>query len=171
MISDFIYLGVLISALVVVIAAAISDWRKYKIPNYFSILLILLYPVVVLTSPIPIDWLYSIGVTVIVFAIGFTLFAAGLFGGGDVKIITALALWSGPPLLLTFLIGTVLAGGLLVIVVIAKFAVHYASETGGLFNGARKAVRSKTPVPYGVAIAVGSLPVFYTYIKNSSFLG
>ncbi len=171
MISDFIYLGVLISALVVVIAAAVSDWQKYKIPNYFSILLISLYPIVVLTSPTEINWLFSIVMTAIVFAVGFALFAAGLFGGGDVKIITALALWSGPSLLLTFLIGTVLAGGLLVIVVIAKFAFHYASETGGLISGARKAVRSKTPVPYGVAIAVGSLPVFYFYIKNSSFVG
>jgi Flp pilus assembly protein protease CpaA len=64
----------------------------------------------------------------------------------------------------------VLAGGVLVFVVIIREALRQMEDTGGFFKGARAAVRTKTPVPYGVAIAVGSLPIFVFFIQNSGFL-
>ncbi|WP_025899441.1 A24 family peptidase [Sneathiella glossodoripedis] len=151
--------------------AAYSDWRHYKIPNYFSLILILLYPAFILTSPVETNWVYSLIVGLITFIVGFSLFAAGLFGGGDVKLITALSLWAGTSFILTFLVSMVLAGGVLVFVVIIREALRQMDETSGFFKGARAAIRTKTPVPYGVAIAAGSLPFFVFFIKNSSFVG
>ncbi len=162
---------VLVVALLVTGFAAFSDWKHYKIPNYLSLILILLYPVFILTSPVEISWIYSIAVAVATFVVGFALFAMGLFGGGDVKLITALSLWAGTELILTFLVSMVLAGGVLVFVVIIREALRQMDDKGGFFKGARAAVRTKTPVPYGVAIAVGSLPIFVFFIQNSGFLG
>lgn len=150
--------------------AAYSDWKKYTIPNYLSLILIILYPVFILTSPLEISWPFSLIVAAIAFVVGFALFAMGLFGGGDVKLITALCLWAGTSFILTFLVSMVLAGGFLVLVVIIREALKQMTDKGGFINGARAAIRTKTPVPYGVAIAIGSLPIFYFYIKNSSFL-
>lgn len=167
----YIYIAVTLAALAMSLYAAYSDWRRYTIPNFISLIVIALYPVAVLTAPGEIDWLFSLLTAAIVFAVGFTLFAVGFLGGGDVKIFTALSLWSGPALILPFLVAVVLAGGILVFVVIAREAIKQAPEKGGFFRGARSAVKSKTPVPYGVAIAFGSLFIFFSYLNAASILG
>ena len=171
MLISILNIGVLVVAVLTTGFAAYSDWKKYTIPNYLSLILIILYPVFVLTSPIEISWTFSLIIAAITFVVGFALFALGLFGGGDVKLITALSLWAGTSYILTFLVFMVLAGGLLVLVVIIREALKQMTDKGGFIRGARSAIRTKTPVPYGVAIAIGSLPIFIFYIKNSSFLG
>jgi prepilin peptidase CpaA len=81
----------------------------------------------------------------LVFGLFAGLFALGMIGGGDVKLLTALALWLPPMLLIKMLVLMVLAGGLLSIAMIAwKFA--------------RKS-KAAGEVPYGVAIAAATLIV------------
>ena len=48
--------------------------------------------------------------------LGFALFAAGLFGGGDAKLMAAAALWLGWSTGTSVLVFTALAGGVLAIV-------------------------------------------------------
>ncbi|WP_169569736.1 A24 family peptidase [Sneathiella limimaris] len=172
MLLDAIYLISVFAALSAALYAAYSDWKAFTIPNAISIVLVVLFPIAVLTAPQEIDWIISLATFGVVFIVGFLLFALGVFGGGDVKLIAALSLWSGLAYIIPFLIVTVLSGGLLVFVVIIREALRKTKAEDLSFNaGVRSALRSKTPVPYGVAIAIGSLPIFYFYIKNSGFAG
>ncbi len=77
------------------------------------------------------------------------LFAIRAMGGGDVKLLTALALWIEPSLFLKLLILMTLLGGVLTIVV---GAWHLARQPHGGRPG-------RLTVPYGVAIALAGLCV------------
>jgi prepilin peptidase CpaA len=52
-------------------------------------------------------------VAVLIFAMGAAAFCAGLFGGGDVKLLAATALFVGPADITGFLMLVALAGGVL----------------------------------------------------------
>src|ERR1700753_3379266 len=77
------------------IAAALTDIREYRIPNKISLALLALYPLHVLASPAPVDWLMAVRVASLVFAGGLTLFFCRMVGGGDVKFLAAASLWAG----------------------------------------------------------------------------
>ena len=137
--------------------AALSDGLRFRIPNGASLAITLLYPAHVLASPIPVDWLGALLVAAIIFAVGVALFARGLLGGGDVKLLAAAALWAGPHLILPLLIVMGLTGGLLSVIAWllqflrrlraagwASLALPYSSGDG--FER----------VPYGVAIVAGA---------------
>jgi len=79
----------------------------------------------------------------LVFALFATAFAFGMMGGGDVKLLTALALWFPGVALLQLLMVMALAGG---IVTLAVLALHAARHRPG-----------RPEIPYGVAIAVAGL--------------
>ena len=166
-----IFLMTVLAAFFLTLFAAYSDWRKFIIPNYVSLIIIAFYPLAVLTSPADMDWLLALLTAAITFVVGFLLFAMGVFGGGDVKLLTALSLWSGPALILSFLVSVVLSGGILVLVVLALEASRQSEKAGGFRRGAKAAIRAKTPVPYGVAIAAGSIVIFYHHINSTGFVG
>ncbi len=71
------------------------------------------------------------------------MFAAGLLGGGDVKLLAAGSLWLGATGTGGFLMVTVLAGGLLALVFLA---LRLARRDG-----------PETALPYGVAIATAGI--------------
>ncbi len=86
--------NVLLIALYLVLAlAALTDVWKLRIPNIFPAAIILLFPI----------WMYSCGwnaqlwqnalVFVGTFLGGLFLFSRGWLGGGDVKLMAAIALW------------------------------------------------------------------------------
>lgn len=77
------------------------------------------------------------------------LFALRAMGGGDVKLLTALALWIEPALFLKLVILMTLLGGVLTI---ALGAWHLARQPHAAQPG-------KLTVPYGVAIALAALCV------------
>jgi len=166
----YLYSAAIFGAFAVTIYAAYSDWRRFSIPNYISLILVALYPVAVFTAPFEIDWLVSLAISGGIFAIGFGLFAVGIFGGGDVKFLTALSLWAGLPVILPFLVFVALAGGVLAIVIIGREAVRQSLERGAFILGLRASLRTRTPVPYGVAIALGSISIFFYYINTAGIL-
>jgi len=140
----------------VIFFAALSDVTSFRIPNAASIALIVVFPLHVLASNVPVDWIGGVAVAFIVFLAGLGLFAAGLVGGGDVKLLSATALWAGSGLVLRELLVMGLAGGILAALVwLLQIARRYRS--GGLAQillfepGAAQA-----KVPYGVAIAAGA---------------
>jgi prepilin peptidase CpaA len=126
------------------IAAAVGDARRFIIPNR------LCAAVAVLSLPY---WWASgaafwpgyavqIGLAVVVFGIFAALFAAGLMGGGDVKLLAALALWLPVARFAEMMVFVALAGGLL---------------TLGLLVRHRMAAREGQPeIPYGLAIVAGA---------------
>ncbi len=143
---------ILLAAAAVLITAAIYDARSYTIPNYVSLLLVILFPFYIFAAPQPVEW----GPHVVVFAVagaaGFLAFLMKWAGAGDAKLIAAAALWAGPHLIDLFLFLTALAGGVEALVILA--VVRAKNRKAG-----EKVRLTKLPIPYGIAIAAGGLCV------------
>jgi prepilin peptidase CpaA len=85
----------------------------------------------------------QLAVTVVAFIVLAGLFAIRAMGGGDVKLLTALALWIQPGDFLQLLLMMALLGGILTIVLGGWHAIRRQKE--------------KLSIPYGVAIAAAGL--------------
>jgi prepilin peptidase CpaA len=135
--------------------AVASDVATLRIPNFVPLALALLFVPAALLSPRPVDWVSHLAAAAISLVVGIGLFAWGKLGGGDVKLIAAVALWHGlqPLPALVLLIGIV--GG---IVAILCLLLRWAGL--GRFLAARGAdlvaLRAGAEIPYAVAIAGAS---------------
>ena len=130
--------------------AACSDAATFKIPDAASLGMLFLYPLHVIASPAPTGWLAAVGIALAVFAVGLILFARGIWGGGDVKLLTGVALWAGPHAILPVLMVTAMAGGALALV---AGAMLYLQRWRAIAENAPAV--AGMPLPYGVAIACG----------------
>ncbi len=134
-------------------AAAITDLRRFIIPDAIVVGLLALWPIwVVMNGPGPIGFVL-LGAAA-VFLLGVALFAFGFMGGGDVKLMTVLALWAEPAGVPTFLFFTSLAGGVLSICWMLPLR-HLVAPVIGWTEGQR----DNKQIPYGVAIAVGGFAI------------
>ena len=139
--------------------AAIEDCRRLIIPNGLTLGLCILWPAHVATAPAitlataGFAALYAAGV----FIAGALLFARGLIGGGDVKLLAAATLWAGPGATLPLLFLTGLIGGLLCLLLLTPAGALIAAAQPTLGDPGRGAKR--VLVPYGVAIAAAALIV------------
>lgn len=127
------------------LAAAACDLRSRTIPNGLNLAIALLAIPFWFASglaPWP-DMALQIGVASLVFAFFAAAFAIGAMGGGDVKMVAAVALWLPWQAVLVMLVIMSLAGGVLTAALMVR----------------RRLVRGEKPieVPYGVAIAFGGL--------------
>ena len=141
-------LGVFTDALVallaaILIVAAAGDLRTRNIPNALNLTIALLaipywwFAGFALWPDIPVQLALAIG-TLLVFS---AAFAIGWMGGGDVKMLAALALWLPPLALMKLLVVMSIAGGVLTVAMAVRHRVSRAEH--------------KLEVPYGVAIAFG----------------
>ena len=94
------------------LAAAISDIISFRIPNILSLILLAVFFPFAFFSDM--DLLLAgthvlVGFCVLVVTFG--LFSAGLFGGGDAKLMSVAAVWVGASQLLIFLVAVTIAGG------------------------------------------------------------
>ncbi len=144
------------------IAAALDIW-KYVIPNAITVALVALFVATALLLPFDMgwrDWMSHIGSAAVVFAAGAVLFAFNKMGGGDVKLLTAVAFWAGFQYLSQLLIVVALAGGALAIGLIVLRRVIAGlmiarSEIATL--KVPRLLREGEPVPYALAIAPSSI--------------
>jgi prepilin peptidase CpaA len=130
-----------LGALVVLLTiAAISDIRKRHIANRLCLVVALLaLPYWLVVEPAhPSRLLLQGAIALVVGAVMIIPFVTNLLGGGDVKLMAALALWLPPASLPQALMIVAIAGGLLGVVLIAVARRRLAEPT----------------VPYGVAIAL-----------------
>lgn len=139
----------LLFAFLLVAAAAEDAWRL-RISNLTSLLiLVAAITAAMLIGPQLALW-QNATTFVILLALGIPIFAAGKVGGGDVKLIAACGAWfdlrSGAVMLITVL----LSGGILALLVLAKRAFGSRGED-------RRDAKSSAGIPYGVAIACGTL--------------
>lgn len=106
-------------AIALLAVAAYGDVRRRRIPNKLTIAIALLGVLRILTAGAPMAALYTFAAAAIVLVLGILLFARGVLGGGDAKLLTAAVLLVGyrevPDLL--FLMG--LCGGIVALAVIA----------------------------------------------------
>mgnify|MGYP001180504981 CR=1 FL=1 len=153
------FLSVTVFPALMIIAGA-GDALSMRIPNWLTALIALtFFPMAVMTA-MPLDVLgLHLLVGIAMFVLGFALFALGLFGGGDAKLLAAAGLWIGWPDLVPFLVLTAFAGGVLALCVGLWSAVNFASEVedGRIF---RHLGSIKPNVPYGYAFAIGAILAF-----------
>jgi prepilin peptidase CpaA len=131
-------IGLLAAAL---LAACATDWRSRTIPNWLNAAIAL--------GAIPFWWAtglslwpdvaLQVAVAAGVFALFAIAFHVGAMGGGDVKMVAALALWLPPSAVPELLMVMSIAGGLLTV---AMLIPHRIAKAAG-----------NPEIPYGIAIA------------------
>jgi prepilin peptidase CpaA len=125
--------------------AAWGDIRTRTIPNALNAAIALAAPlwwVATGVDPWP-GMVVHLGAALLLFAVFAGFFALGAMGGGDVKLIAAVALWLPFGSILPMLTAMALAGGVLTLVVLVA---HRAAKKPG-----------QPEIPYGVAIVLATL--------------
>jgi prepilin peptidase CpaA len=155
--TEAVALAILVAALV---CAAVSDVRRYLIPNRYPIAIALAYLVYATGHPLD-QGLWGLAAGFAAFVLCALLFAAGIFGGGDAKLLSSTMLWAGPSLAAPFLLYTVLAGGALALTWLTPFRRLMPAAPQAQPSAEAAGVRSRLhqPTPYGAAIAAGGLYV------------
>ncbi len=124
-------------------AAAVTDLRSYRIPNWICAALAV--GALVLAFPQSSDeWVSRGGSFLAVTIVVLSLYVIRAMGGGDVKLLAAAALWMPFGTLPVFVMALGLAGGVQALVTLA--ARRLATPAGPA--GARRRM------PYGVSIAL-----------------
>lgn len=136
---------------IILTIASISDIRYRRIPNWCVVVLLALFIPWIFVGP-EVSVLPSVVAFVIFFAGGVILYAFGIWGAGDSKLIAAAALFVGWDRLLLFLFATAVAGGILSLVIM----ISHAQRVLAIFTLRRPADSRPADVPYGVAIAAGA---------------
>lgn len=148
-------LAALAVAAVALIAAAIADLRSYQIPNRHAVAVAAAFCVFAFGGGGS-EALGGLAIGAIVFLLGIFLFARNWLGGGDVKLLGAVALWVPPPLIGGFALATSLAGAGLSLAMLTPLRRCLPPPPAALAH--ERALRQ--PVPFAVAIAVGGLFIF-----------
>lgn len=155
-------------ALAALAVAALTDVQEYRIPNMTVLCLAVAF---IPFAAVQGSWsfaLWALAAGGAVFAACAGLFALRKIGGGDAKLISAMALWTQFSAMPRFFVVMALAGGVLaaVFVVKVRLARRTASaSTDATAVAAEKSIR-KERVPYGVAIAVAGFD-FFLFAKIS----
>ena len=152
--THLIAYGLLAALAIAVLYAGITDLRHRKITNRLTGAIAIAAPLFWWASGLSIWPGVAIQIALAAgwFVFGALLFKIGQMGGGDVKLITAVALWLPPFALLDMLLLMSLLGGALTL----------------LFLIERRWRRSEGPieVPYGVAIALAGLLMVHEPLLN-----
>ena len=145
MLMSTIHYGLLIALAIALVFAAFTDIRRRQIDNWLNGAIALGAPLFWWSSGLSLwpDVAIQLGVALAAFALLAGLFALKMMGGGDVKLLTVLALWVRPEIFVQLLVIMALAGGVLTIVM-------------GMWHIMRRQ-RERLAIPYGVAIAFGGL--------------
>jgi len=136
---------------ILLVIASVSDIRHRRIPNW-SVLAIgaLFVPWALFVSTVPI--LASLGAALVALVIGVILYAFGVVGAGDSKLLAAVALFAGMDHLLQLLVLVALVGGVIALISLAArptraMVMLHMRGKGDFGRG----------IPYGVAIAIATI--------------
>lgn len=122
MLGGLISYSLLAALATALLVAAVTDLRRREIDNWLNAGIALAAPLYWLAAGL--DWvavLFQLGLMLITFLLAFALYAARQMGGGDVKLLTALALWFPP-------------GSFVQLIVIMGVVGGAASVAMGVFN-------------------------------------
>ncbi|MCG6114372.1 MAG: prepilin peptidase [Mesorhizobium sp.] len=141
--------------------AAVSDMISMTIANRISVILVAVFAV---AAPISgMDWAtygWHFAAGALVLSITFALFAAGVMGGGDAKLLSSTAVWMGMSMeLMQYVFYGAMIGGVLTILIIIYRRSPLSTITGNnMFL--RHFADEKVGVPYGVALGAAGLLVY-----------
>ena len=156
-----------------VTVGAVFDLRARRVPNLLSLTLAIAGVAVAAWRP-DMTILQSLAGFGVGLLIPFVLFALGMLGAGDAKLLAAIGAWVGPVGMLWILLLTGIAGGLLALALAihqgrllsllrSTFAVGMSLLLTRRTNcitateAARSSATRRTTVPYAVAILAGVL--------------
>lgn len=143
--GSYIVYGLVGALAIALVFAAFTDIRRRQIDNWLNAAIALAAPLFWWASGLAL-WpgvALQLALAVAAFVVLAGLFALRAMGGGDVKLLTALALWMPAVLFLRLLIVMALAGGVLTV-------------TLGMWHVMRRN-KERLKIPYGVAIALAGL--------------
>lgn len=137
-------------AFAVVLGAAAIDVTRFEIPDSASIAVVTLAAAFGLLHP-GFAWWSHLAAPGLMFGFGLLAFSRGWLGGGDVKLMTAVAAWTGLAGLPLMFVATSIAGGVLALVLML------VRRSAGLAGGGNaRLLHRDAPLPYAVAIAAGT---------------
>jgi prepilin peptidase CpaA len=145
MLGEFFSLGLMLILGALLIVAAVTDLRARTISNRLNLGIAALAPLWWIACGLPL-WpgvALQVSLGLAVFALFAGMFALGMMGGGDVKMLGALALWFPWQALASLLVLMALLGG---VVTIATVVHHRATRRLG-----------RPEIPYGIAISLAGL--------------
>jgi prepilin peptidase CpaA len=143
--SEYFSYGLLACLAIALLIAAFTDIRTRKISNKLCLAVAVGAPLfwvatgLSLWPGVPLQFATALGC----FAFCCAFFAIGWMGGGDVKLLTAMALWFPPIDFLRMFIVIAIVGAALTVVF---GAWHIASRQ-----------KERVAIPYGISIAAGGL--------------
>jgi len=160
----------LICAVLVALAGAASDVRAKRIPNWFTYSTLMSALLIRFTFA---GWMGLERGALGMLAAGgifFILFLLKAMGGGDVKLIAAVAAWAGNEQVVTILLASAMAGGVLAVVYavagrrVRQTVLNTMELVGHHLNSGLQPHPSlnvrdadSMRVPYGLAIAMGTI--------------
>ncbi len=157
-----------VSYAAVLFYGCVWDIRRLQIPNAVSLALLALFFVNYALLPWPERLAPHIGAGVVTFLLTFALYAGGLLGAGDVKLISVLMVWGGLKdgpafLIIMTLIGGLLAGTLLILKqILTRWPAAYRYiPSRRLRNWAGRGI-----FPYGIAICIAGLILMPSYFAR-----
>lgn len=136
--------------------AALNDANAMKIPNRIPLIVLGAYFLMV-----PFTWvglpifLEHMTVGVVVFALGFAMFAFGWMGGGDSKLLAATAFWFTWADVFSYMVYTALFGGVLTLFIMVGRS--YIPARLITTQWAHTMFKDQTKIPYGLALAAGAI--------------
>lgn len=155
--------------ILLLVAAAVFDIWKYIIPNSIPVALAVLFVATALLVPFGIDWISHIALAFATLLCGLVLYRFRVLGGGDIKLIVAVTLWTGLEGWTTYMSYAAIGGGALALSLLllrrlltGLLVLIPASET---FSRPRILLPGDS-IPFGVAVAgaaivlAGQLPLF-----------
>ncbi|MBR0552363.1 A24 family peptidase [Stakelama marina] len=154
MVGEYLFAATLGALVLLLVSAGIEDARTREIANWKNLAIAVLAPAWWVANgldPWP-DMALQLSLGAGVLALFACAFALGQMGGGDVKLLAALALWLPfQPLIWMLVLMSVLGGVLTLLMLIDKWV---------------RRSRAVPEIPYGVAIAIATLLVFREPIFN-----
>ncbi len=161
---SFIAIVLCIAALAL---AAMNDFVRYEIPDVLS--LVVLGAFLLVTPALPFGTsLLHVGLGLAMLTVGAFLFALGIWGGGDVKLLAATSVWMGWHDLPSFLLLTAIAGAVLTALLIfaRRIARGRMVPPGRWYS---QALSETSGVPYGIAISLAGAVLLLQSAAAPSF--
>jgi prepilin peptidase CpaA len=142
--------------------AGASDLFTMTIPNRVSLLLVAGFAVLAPFIGLgPTDIGLHVLAAVVTLGACFAFFAFGWMGGGDAKVMTAVALWFGfTPSFLVFLAFAGIYGAVLTVALVMFRQVHVLPEPARRADWLLRLHDQRTGIPYGIAISLAALQVY-----------
>jgi len=138
----------------------VSDFRNLLIPNWIVIVLVSTFVVYAAVYLEPKAALVHFGLAIVVFIFATAFFVFNWIAGGDVKFVTAVALWMGPEHTAQFLMLMALAGAALALTLLSirKYSFLLIANLPHSWVVQRVTTLAEHgQCPYGIAIGIAAL--------------